>query len=207
MVDRFGSFSSFDLIKDFLINITTEVIRKSPKNAVGLISFSSRASIELNLKAYMSLNELLSTINRLNYGSGGTDTAEALTLLLSSAQNGALGLRRDSSKVAIVITTGHSNSQSATLSAAAALHASNIFDVYAVGGDLYDLTELEAIASRPEFVFSTSSFNEDSVQQLQDRILPQLYNGTQMYYNIHSMIFWWWKMLTNLMDVIIHQIV
>jgi len=121
------------------------------------------------------LNTLLSAINLLPYSdSGSTDTAEALTLLLSSAQNGALGLRNDSSHVAIVITDGRSSSRSATLSAAAALHASNIFNVFAVGVDGADVTELQAIASNPELVFFTNSFNSRGLQQLQDRIVPQL---------------------------------
>ena len=183
VVDASRSYYRFQLIKDFLINITTEVIHNSPRNAVGLILFKyNSAIIKFNLKAYMSLNELLSAINQLNYGSGGYGTAEALTLLQSSAQNGVLGLRSDSSKVAIVITNGqfyyNSNYDSrSTLSAAAALHASNIFDVYAVGITNTDLTVLDGIASSPEFVFFTYSFNEDSVQQLQDWVLPQLYNG------------------------------
>ena len=171
------TFSSLSLVKDFLIRITTEVIHNSPKNSVGLISYNLHASIEFNLKAYMSLSELLSAINQLNYGYGGTNTAEALQLLLSSAQNGALGLRNNSSKIAIVITDGRSDNQAATISAAAALHASNIFDVYAVGVGRADVTELEGIASSLEFVFFTSSFDEDNVHQLQNRILPQLYNG------------------------------
>ena len=179
VVDAIHSYYRFQLIKDFLINITTEVIHNSPRNAIGLILFKySSATIKFNLKAYMSLNELLSAINQLNYGGGITDTAKGLTLLQSSAQNGVLGLRSDSSKVAIVITTEQFlyNSRS-TLSAAAALHASNIFDVYAVGNTVIDPTILDRIASSPEFVFFTYSFNEDSVQQLQDWVLSQLYNG------------------------------
>ena len=119
----------------------------------------------------------MSAINNLPYSGGGTDTDEALTLLLSSAENGALGLRNNFSKVAIVITDGESSSLSATLSAAAALHASNIFDVYAVGVDGANLTELQGIASSPDFVFFTNSFNSTGLQQLQDRLIPQLCDG------------------------------
>ena len=176
VIDTSGSIGStrFQLIREFTANITTELFHNSPRSAFGVILFSSSAYIEFNLQAYDNLNSLLSAINQLPYNGGGTDTAEALTLLLSTAQNGALGLRQDSSKVAIVITDGRSNSQSATISAAAALHASNIFDVYAVGVDGADVTELEGIASSPEFVFFTNYFNYNGLQQLQDRIIPEL---------------------------------
>ena len=181
VIDTSGSIglSNFQLIKEFTANITTELIHNSLQNAVGIILFNDSPHVQFKLQAYNSLIPLLSAIDQLPYsGNGRTDTAEALTLLLSTAQNETLGLRNSSSKVAIVITDGHSNSQSATISAAAALHASNIFDVYAVGVGGADLTELKTIASSPEFVYSTSLFNNAGLQQLVVKILRQLCNGS-----------------------------
>ena len=179
VIDASGSIGSsrFQLIREFTADITTELIRNSPRSSVGVILFNGSASIQFNLQTYTSIISLLSAINNLPYSGGGTDTDEALTLLLSSAENGALGLRNNFSKVAIVITDGESSSLSATLSAAAALHASNIFDVYAVGVDGANLTELQGIASSPDFVFFTNSFNSTGLQQLQDRLIPQLCDG------------------------------
>ena len=179
VIDTSGSIgsSNFQLIREFTANITAELIRDSPRISVGVILFSDNAHIVFNLQTYSNSSALLSAINNLTYNVGGSNTAEALTLLLSTAQNGRLGLRNDSSKVAIVITDGRSSSSSATSSAAAVLHASNIFDVYAVGvGGAY-LPELQRIASSPEFVFSTNSFNSVGLQQLQEEIMPQLCNG------------------------------
>ena len=173
VIDDSGSIraSRFQLIREFVRDISTELISRSPRSAVGVILFDDIARIQFNLRAHTSLFSLLSAIDRLPYSGGLTDTAKALRLLLSSARNGALGLRRSSSNVAIVITDGRS--QTATSSAAAALHASNIFDVYAVGVGGADLTELRAIASSPEFVFFTSSFTSFSLQQLQQRIIAE----------------------------------
>ena len=164
----------FQVIIEFLTTFTTDLIQNSHRNAVGVILFGTNAYLEFNLEAYTTLNELLLAIRQSPYHGGETDTAEALTLLLSTAENGTLGLRSDSSKVAIIITDGQSNNRSATLSAAAALHASNIFDVYAVGVDGTYLTELQAIASSSEFVSFLNSFN---LQEIQDRVLPQLCNS------------------------------
>ena len=176
VIDTSGSIglTRFQLIKEFTANITIELINSSPNSAVGVILFASSAYIHFNLQTYTNLNTLLSAIDNLPYSSGGTDTAEALTLLLSTAKSGALGLRNDSLKVAVVITDGHSNNHSATLSAAAALHASNIFDVYAVGVGGADFTELAVIASSSEFVLNESSFSDSGFQQLQGKLLPQL---------------------------------
>ena len=174
VIDSSGSIGSdnFQLIREFTANITTELFRSSSSTAVGVILFESTSRIMFNLKTYTSLSSILSAINRLPYRDGSsTDTDEALRLLLSSARFGTLRLRSDSSKIAIVITDGKSSDESATLSAAAALHASNIFDVYAVGIKGADPAELQGIASSPEFVFSADFLH---LWQIQERILPQL---------------------------------
>ena len=189
VIDTSGSigFSRFQLIREFVGNITAELINNSPSSAVGVILFGSSANIQFNLRAHTSLSTLLSAINQLPYNGGGTDTADALRLLLSSAQNGRLGLRSSSSNVAIVITDGFSNSRSATLSAAAALHASNLFDAYAIGVNGADLTELQRIASDPKFVFFSNSFNTFDLQQLQDRVLQELcFQGTYVAKYVYS---------------------
>lgn len=194
VIDTSGSIgsSNFQLIREFTANITTELINNSPRSAVGLILFSSSAHIEFDLQTYASLNTLLSAINQLPYDNGpSTETDEALTLLLSAAQNGTLRLRSDSIKVAIVVTDGRSGNYSATLSAAAALHAANIFIVYAVGVGAAYVKELQAIASSPESVTLASSFDRDTLQQLQDRFSLQSCNRKYlsyayiMYINIH----------------------
>ena len=174
--DRFDR-NTFSLIRNLIYSITQELVHNSPSSVVGVIQIGYNVFVKFNLEDYMNLNELLSAIGKLSYSGGNRDTAKALTLLLSNAQNGKLGLRNDSSKVAIVITTGQSLNPSATLTAAAALHASNIFDVYAVGVNLYNLTELEAIASSPEFVFYANSSDDTNLQQLQKHTQIQLCNS------------------------------
>ena len=180
VIDTSGSIGSFNfqMIRKFVANITIEIFTRS---AVGVILFDNSAHIQFNLQAYTNLNTLISAIYRLPYSGGGTDTAEALRLLLSTSQNGRLGLRNNSSKVAIVITDGRSNSRSATLSAARSLHASNIFDVFAVGVAGASLTELRGIASNPQLVFFTSSFNNTGLRQLHDEILQEMCNSKLFY--------------------------
>ena len=179
VIDTSGSIglTLFEVIKEFIANFTTELIKNSPRNGVGIILFGNDAHIEFNPQAYTTVSQLLLAIRQLPYSGGGTDTAEALTLLLSTAQNGTLRLRNDSPNVAIVITDGRSNNYNATLSAAAALHASNIFDVYTIGiGGAY-LPELQRIATSPEFVFFVASPYITGLSELRHEILPQLCNS------------------------------
>ena len=171
----------FQQIQELVANIAAGLISGSPRGAiaVGVILFSRNAHIEFNLQPYTNLSTLLSAINQLPYDRGTTtETAKALMLLLSTAQNGTLQLRNYSSKFAIVITDGDSNNQSATLLAANALHASNIFTVYTVGVGTSYLLELRAIASSPEFIFRSASYSIFEIMQLKYSILQQLCNGT-----------------------------
>ena len=180
VIDESGSIgrSRFQLIREFTANIVADVVGSSPQSRVGVILFESIARIQFDLRDHTSLSTLLPAINPgLPYNGGGTDTAEALRLLLSSSQNGRLGIRSGVPNVAIVITDGRSNSRSATLSAAASLHAANLFDVFAVGVDGADISELNAIASDPEFVFFSNQFNSNGLRQLQESIIESLCSG------------------------------
>ena len=175
---RIGS----QLIIKFITNITAELVRNSPTSSVGVIVYSTFAYIRFDLQTYTNLDSLLSAINHLPYYDDSnrfySDIAEALTLLLSTAQNGELGLRNNSAKAAIVIANRQSRRESSTSSAAARLHAANIFDVYAVGVGRIFPTEIETIASSPEFAFSTTSINSVSLHQFYKEIMQHLCNGT-----------------------------
>ena len=179
VIDTSGSIGSsrFQLFREFIGNITVELIDNSPRSAVGVISFGNTPHLEFNLQAHTNSSALLSAINLLPYRGGNTFTHDALSFLLSIAQNGELGLRNDSSKVAIIVTDGRSNSPSLTLLAADELHNSSIFDVFAVGIGGADLDELQIIASSPELVFYTNNFSSTGIKQLEDAVLPQFCIG------------------------------
>ena len=166
----------YQRIREFVGNITLNLVLNSPESSIGIILFDSDANIQFNLKAYTILPKLLQAINPglpHNYGYG-RNTAAALSLLLSTAQNGSLGIRNDTSKIAIVITGGRSNSRYSTQYFAAALHAANIFDVYAIGYDSANIYELNTIASDPHFVYFTNFYNRPGVVELQSDVVHQL---------------------------------
>ena len=164
------------MIREFVDNITVNLKLNSPESSVAVILFDYTARIYFDLEAHSSLSTLSPAINPgLPYYYGyGRDTAAALRLLLSSAENGSLGIRNETSNIAIVITGGQSNSQFSTQSAAAALHAANIFDVYAIGYNSANVSELNTIASDPNFVYFTNFYDIYDIQELQLNITDQL---------------------------------
>ena len=162
----------FQMIREFVDNITISLKLDTPESSVGVILFDYDAHILFNLTTYTSLSTLSPAINPgLPYSSGfRRDTAAALNLLLSSAQNGSLGIRNETSHIAIVITGGRSYNNYSTQSAAAELHAANIFDVYAIGYNSADINELNTIASDPNFVY----FNKYDIEDFQINVTDQL---------------------------------
>ena len=165
------------MIRELVDNITISVKLNTPESSVGVILFDDYAHIEFNLEVHTNLSTLSPAINpglQYNSSSYSRNTADALSLLLSSAQNGLLGIRNETSHIAIVITGGRSNSNYSTQSAAAALHAANIFDVYAIGYSSADINELNAIASDPNFVYYTNFYSRNDTKELGRNITDQL---------------------------------
>ena len=170
-------FSRFQIIRELTENITTRLKVFSPESLVGIITFDNFPRLQFNISRHTNLATLLPAINPgLLYNRGfNTDTGGALNFLLSGGrQGGFLRLRDEASNVAIVITDGFSSSFSFLRSAAASLHAANIFDVYAIGIGGNSFSELRLIASDPSLVFSTSFLTSFTAQQLIENITEGL---------------------------------
>ncbi|XP_065903420.1 uncharacterized protein [Dysidea avara] len=168
VLDGSGSVRSdrFQMIREFTTKIANSLTIGSQDSLVGVIVFSSSASIHFILLQHTNATTLEQALNSIPYPGGVTDTAEALQLLLSSAQNGRMGIRDGHPHIAIIVTDGLSSNRAATLADANALHAANIYQVYAAGLGNANLDELNAIASDPSLVFFTNEFNADSVAEL-----------------------------------------
>ena len=185
-----GSFQ-FQMVREFVDNLTINLKLNSPESSVGVILFDNFARIQFTLGTHSSLTTLSPAINPgLPYGRGfRTDTASALRLLLSTARNGFLGIRNDTSNIAIVITDGRSDNRFSTQSASAALHAANIFDVYAIGYGSADINELNTIASDPHFVYFTNFFNQFDIRRLQMNVTDQLCSCKQYKFSVIFIVY------------------
>ena len=170
-------FSGFQLVRELIENITISIKVNSPETLFGLITFDDFPRFQFGISNHTDVSTLLPAINPglPYYGGLITNTSGALSSLLSgSVPGGFLQLRDKTSKVAIVITDGHSSSYSSLQSAANSLHAANIFDVYAVGIGNNSLRELQTIASDTSFIFSTSFLTTLTAQQLEKDLIEQL---------------------------------
>ena len=185
MIDTSSSigFSRFQLVRELTGNITAGFKIASPETSFGLITFDNFARFQFNITRHTDLSSLLLAINPgLPYYRGSrTNTASALSYLLSrGTPGGFLQLRNKTSNVAIVITDGRSSSFSSLQSAANSLHAANIFDVYAVGIGSNSYSELRLIASDPSFVTSTFLYNSLTAHELTEDVTKQLCSSKQL---------------------------
>ena len=169
------SYSTFQLVRELIESITINIAVDSPKTLFGLITFDDIARLEFNITRHTNLDTLLPAINPglVRYYGFTSNTDSALSLLLTgSVEGGSLQLRNNTSKVAIVVTSGYNFSS--LQSAANSLHAANVFDVYAVGISNRIYSQLQLIASDPSFVFSTSSLTNFTAQQLEIDVIERL---------------------------------
>ena len=165
----------FELIREFVANVSLVLDIGLQRSLVGVISFSNGAAIDFSVTQHTDLNSLLLAIEKIPYRAGFTNTAAALNLLRTAGKpGGALNLRDGFIHVAILITDGESN-RGNTTAAALALHASNIYtEVYAVGVDQADMDELNLIASEPSLVFFDSNFDSAAISSLEQSVTRQL---------------------------------
>jgi len=168
VLDGSGSIGDhqFQMIREFAINVTNSLTIGLQNSLAGVITFSSVATLHFDLLQHTNAASLQQALNNIPYPNGHTNTAAGLELLLFSAQEGIMELRDEYPHVAIVVTDGLSNVPSATLAAANALHAADIYQVYAAGLGNADFMELKNIASDPSLVFFTNEFNANSVAEL-----------------------------------------
>ena len=167
----------FQLVRGLIENIIINLKVNTPETLFGLITFDNYAQFQFDISNHTDLSTLLPAINPgLPYYRGYyTNTASALSLLLSeSIEGGLLQLRNETSKVAIVITDGYSISSYSLQLAANSLHAANIYDVYVVGIGSNRYSELQLIASDPSFIFYTYSLNSLTVEHLEEVVIEKL---------------------------------
>ena len=183
VLDASGSVgaSNFQLMRDFTTNVIRNLNIGPDATRVGLVLYSSSASVQFNLNTHMTNTSLLQAIAAVPFTSGGTNTAAAITTCIQQFDT-SFGARPQSSgisRVAIVVTDGLSSSRAATIAAAEMAHSEGILS-YAVGvGNNVNMEELAAIASDPDsqYLRSLSGFNPSELRSLQETLNDQACTG------------------------------
>lgn len=147
------------------------------QSRIGVISFSDEPRLEFTLNQYTEKSELIAAIRRINYLSGGTNTAAAIQLALETMLNKESGAREEAKDIIIVITDGESFSESETKASAQKARDMGIF-VLAIGvGGNVNVKELNLITGNPELVYRVLKFEDlrDITEALINKTCTGLY--------------------------------
>ena len=171
VIDESSSVGSdnFELIKEFISNITNTFEIAHDNVQVGLMSFSTSPIFQFHLNMSTSRSSVLDAIDSLQYnGSDERNVADALDAVGTEAfteENGARPASEGVPKIVIVIISGESNDYEGTLLAAERLHDNGNI-VFAIGFDGANINELNGIASDSAYVFFNNIFDREQLAAL-----------------------------------------
>ena len=198
---------NFGTMKDFVKN-TADLINISVNDSwASVMLFSDKASIRFPLTEYTDLEGFRNAVEDIKYEEvkrAGTNTPDALNLLRIASQNGTLGLRNDTVKLALVITDGRPHLRSLNISkrqavtmtknAAMKLHNSSIFDqIYSITiegskGALIKVLKYIAYPPGSQKAVPLSGFNARQFKQLTRNFTLTFCNSKLNYNNYYVVI-------------------
>lgn len=181
VLDTSGSvgFFHFQEVLNFTIAFVEQLDIGPDANQVAVILFGTIGYPIFNLSDYTDKESLLEAISNIRYMGGSTNTADGLCLMLEgfSEENGARLSQDDVFRLAIVMTDGGSNgvakscyNGSTTLEVAEKVHNfSHPLLVFSIGvTNSVNEEELEAIASKEEYITYLRDFNESLFRETTD---------------------------------------
>lgn len=157
-----GSWSveeiNFEIVKKWLVNITTTFHIGQKFTQVGVVQYSDDPVLEIPLGKYSSNKELLKAMEDIEYMGGNTRTGTAIRFatdkLFGLSERGPAGV----SRIAVVLTDG--KSQDEVLKGAEAARKKGVI-LFAIGvGSETEEAELRDIANKPSstYVFSVEDY-------------------------------------------------
>ena len=179
VIDDSGSIGEghFNRTKESVENIVSSLRIGPDDTRVAVLLFSHRSLLLFDLDRHDNSDDLIEEIRSIEYIAGtSTNTEDALELLRNNILSQTLGLRpsNQSRHVAIVITDGQSEDETATLMQAELLHNETDFQVFAIGvGDNIDEVELMNIASDTSYVLLLDDFGADELQRFEEEVTVQ----------------------------------
>lgn len=177
-----GSWSvedvNFEIVKKWLVNITTSFNIGQKFTQVGVVQYSDDPVLEIPLGKYSSTKDLIKAMESIEYMGGNTRTGTAIKFatdkLFGLSERGPMGI----SRIAVVLTDG--KSQDEVLKAAEAARKKGVI-LFAIGvGSETEAAELKDIANRPfsTYVFSVEDYK--AISRIIQVIRQKLCEGKQL---------------------------
>ena len=162
VLDTSGSVDDGEWSKmlDFTKGLINELVIGSTAIRVGIVQYSNTYKEELMLKDGITMQAIVTSLDKIRRLKKGTNTAAAIDITRTSMFTTGNGNRASVKDIAIVVTDGKSSSKSATITAANSARSAGII-MYSVGiGNNLELSEINSIANAPtaSHAFVASNF-------------------------------------------------
>ncbi|XP_062851944.1 collagen alpha-1(XXI) chain [Trichomycterus rosablanca] len=175
-----GSWSvddtNFEIVKRWLVNITTSFNIGQTFTQVGVVQYSDDPVLHIPLGKHYSTTDLIRAMESIEYMGGNTNTGKAIKFaadkLFALSERGPNGI----AKIAVVLTDG--KSQDVVMAAAEAARKKGII-LFAIGvGSETEGEELKAIANKPSstYVFYVEDFK--AISKIREVIRQKLCEET-----------------------------
>ncbi|XP_066553017.1 collagen alpha-1(XXI) chain [Amia ocellicauda] len=150
-----GSWSvedtNFEIVKKWLVNITTNFNIGQTFTQVGVIQYSDDPVLQIPLGRYLSSTELLEAMESIEYMGGNTRTGEAIKFAIDNLFATSERAPNGVAKIAVVLTDGKSQDE---VKQAAEEARKNGITLFAIGvGSETEEAELKAIANKPSSTY------------------------------------------------------
>ena len=199
-----GSWSvedvNFEIVKKWLVNITTTFNIGQKFTQVGVVQYSDDPILEIPLGKHHATKDLIRAMENIEYMGGNTRTGTAIKFatdkLFGLSERGPSGI----SRIAVVLTDG--KSQDEVLKAAEEARKKGVI-LFAIGvGPETEAAELNDIANKPfsTYVFSVEDYKGISriIQVIRQKLCEGKHlqsNVLSLHLRLHSMFVYFSNML------------
>lgn len=177
-----GSWSvedvNFEIVKRWLVNITTSFNIGQTFTQVGVVQYSDDPVLEIPLGKHFYTKDLIKAMESIEYMGGNTNTGTAIQFatdkLFGLSERGPSGI----SRIAVVLTDG--KSQDEVLKAAEIARKKGVI-LFAIGvGPETEVSQLQDIANKPfsTYVFSVEDYK--GISRIIQIIRQKLCEGKQL---------------------------
>ena len=177
LVDESGSVSpsNFEIVKDFILHLTSCLTFSEERARVAVVTYSSDVTVDFKLNDHRHRN-FTDVIANLLYQGGGTNTHMGLDAALGVFGRNFTPSRSKTKSVILTITDGMSADRQGTLEAAERIKTDyrNIQSI-AIGVGGYNEDELKGIASSPKHIHRLTGF--DDFAEIKSMIMDTACNG------------------------------
>ena len=136
-------------MKDFIKNFVSDADVDGGSVRIGVNVFSSKSYIEFNLNSYSTKAEIFTALDNIDYKKGSTNIADALKKTRTKMFTVANGDRPGVDNIIILMSDGKSTKNTKRTIPEAELARNEGIHIYTIAIGYQDLSELDAISSKP----------------------------------------------------------